>query len=490
MSEHVAVGVTTPVYNSEPPFHPGARYPELPFDEISLTPNEPYRLLRDLFLKLGLDRENYGGRCWNPLGMIVKPEQKVVIKPNFVMSYNASGDDLFGVVTHPSILRAAVDYVYIALKGRGRIIIADAPQMDCNWDELMAREYLSSLQEFYCSKYNFNIEIYDLRNFCVMDKAKMAYSTNRKPLPGDPEGSVVINIGRESEFYGLQFENYYGADYNRVETIKHHHGDIHEYSISKTILSADTFISIPKMKVHKKVGVTLNLKGLVGINTDKNYLIHYRVGTPKENGDQLPDQQPTLDRMIIKIQRYLFHKGLSKQTVVGDNIYKVARMLYKYGVEPFKALSVSTAVQDGGSWYGNDSAWRMTADLAKIILFADNGGKMRKTQQRKTLSIIDGIVGGENNGPLSPGAKRVGALVVGTNLLAVDMVGTRLMGFDYRKLKQFTILNCTKGYEFGVHDERDIVILSDDPEIANLYKNESRCFAFNPPFGWMGKMEI
>jgi len=40
--------------------------------------------------------------------------------------------------------------------------------------------------------------------------------------------------------------------------------------------------SIPKMKVHGKVGVTLNLKGLVGVNTDKNYLIHYRVGTPKE----------------------------------------------------------------------------------------------------------------------------------------------------------------------------------------------------------------
>jgi len=73
------------------------------------------------------------GLQWNPLGTIIKPGQTVLLKPNFVLSFNSSGDDLFAVVTHPSILRAIVDYVYLALKGIGRIVIADAPQMDCNW---------------------------------------------------------------------------------------------------------------------------------------------------------------------------------------------------------------------------------------------------------------------------------------------------------------------------------------------------------------------
>lgn len=33
---------------------------------------------------------------------------------------------------------------------------------------------------------------------------------------------------------------------------------------------ADVYISIPKLKTHQKVGVTLNLKGLVGSISNKN----------------------------------------------------------------------------------------------------------------------------------------------------------------------------------------------------------------------------
>lgn len=49
---------------------------------------------------------------------------------------------------------------------------------------------------------------------------------------------------------------------------------------------ADVFINLPKMKVHKKTGVTLSLKNLVGINADKNWLPHYSGGSPRNGGDQ------------------------------------------------------------------------------------------------------------------------------------------------------------------------------------------------------------
>jgi len=491
--EQVAIGMTIPAYNSEPPFHPDVSYPELPYSEISTRPNLPFHILRDLFYQLGYDREHFGTTHWNPLGTIIKPGHTVVIKPNFVLSFNSSGQDLFAVVSHPSIIRALIDYTFIALHGDGRIIIADAPQMDCNWEQLMAVQHLDAIQDFYRMKFGFNIEVYDLRDFCVIDPSQPGYSSNRKLLSGDPLGSMVINLGKESEFYGLPSDNYYGADYNRNETITHHRGEIHEYCVSKTILSADVFISVPKMKVHKKVGVTLNLKGLVGINTNKNYLIHYRIGTPSQGGDQLPDGLQTADQLLVKIQRRLFDKTLAKQTLLGDLAYKIALAGYRMFVKPIRHVSESVSIRDGGNWCGNDSAWRMTVDLAKILYFVNKEGILQKTPQRKIFCVIDGIIGGENNGPLAPEAKQCGCLVVGQNPFAVDMVTARLMGFDVRKIRQFnSVLKGSWSFLFGFPSEIEVLIH------GNRYKGEvffdSSCidamFQFKPHPGWIGQIEV
>src|SRR5439155_3619770 len=161
-----------------------------------------------------------------------------------------------------------------------------------------AAQRLDTIQEYYDRTFHFPIEVYDLRNFALIDRREPAYSTNRKPRPGDPLGTAIVNLGAHSEFCGRRCENYYGADFDRAETMRHHHNQTHEYAVSKTVLSADVVLSVPKMKVHKKVGVTLNLKGLVGINTNKNYLVHHTVGTPSTGGDQLPDNVPTGDRLI------------------------------------------------------------------------------------------------------------------------------------------------------------------------------------------------
>jgi len=124
--ERVAFGITTPQYNHAAPFHPDTAYPELPFTDVSAQPNPPYRLLRELFGQLGLDQARQGTPQWNPLSSLIRPGQTVLLKPNFVSHVNLSGGDLFAMVTHPSVLRALIDYVYLALRGQGRIIIADA----------------------------------------------------------------------------------------------------------------------------------------------------------------------------------------------------------------------------------------------------------------------------------------------------------------------------------------------------------------------------
>lgn len=488
----VAIVNTLPIYNTVPPYHPHKIYPETRFKKTASL-NLPYNAVRDLFYELKMDIENYNTPEWNPLSEYIKPGQTVVLKPNFVLSFNSSGNDIFAVITHPSILRALIDYSYIALNGEGKIIVADAPQMDCSFKDLMEIQRLDTIQEFYKKTFNFDIDVYDLRNFELINNREKAFFENRRKLAGDPNGSVIINLGKESEFYGLPSQNYYGADYNREETIKHHNGETHEYSVSKTILSADTIISVPKLKVHKKVGVTLNLKGLVGINTNKNYLVHFRVGFSATNGDQLPDNRNQFDKLLIKTQRFLYDRTLAKMSKSGDKIYNSALNIYKMFVKPFRGVSSDTVEFDAGNWYGNDTAWRMTVDLAKILYFADKNGKMNNVKQRNIFCLIDGIIAGENIGPLAPDEKRAGCLIGGENPIAVDLVAARLMGFDINKIKQLNLSNFEK-MDFAIKSVSEIDIELDDISIkGNDFFDSNfkdKLLNFVPHPGWINHIEI
>lgn len=256
-------------------------------------------------------------------------------------------------------------------------------------------------------------------------------------------------------------------------------------------MSADVFISVPKMKVHKKVGVTLNLKGLVGINTNKNYLIHYRLGTPDSGGDQLPDSQLKTDRLFTRARRWLYDHAMARQNRWGDLAYRTSLGIYRNLIKPIRGISDEILNRDAGNWHGNDSAWRMTSDLARIIAFADSEGNIRDTVQRKFFCVVDGIIGGENNGPLSPAAKACGCLVAGENPLAVDLVTTRLMGFDINKLSQFDLMNndCSHFPSPG-----EIEVLTDGEGLLaeKLFdpRNKDPMFGFKPHPGWARHIEI
>jgi uncharacterized protein (DUF362 family) len=483
-----------PEYNPAVPFHPDEHFAELPFRDVSTERNRPYALFRQLLYQLGFDRENFKTADWNPLGQLIKPGQSVVLNPNFVLSFHPGGGDLSSVVTHPSLLRAVIDYVFIALRGEGRIIIADAPQMNCDWEELMAYQRLGEIQSFYRDRLNFDVEVYDLRNFALIDGRRRAATANRKPLAGDPQGSVVVNLGTRSEFHGLPSENYYGADYDRQETIRHHHGSVHEYCLSRTILGSDVYIAVPKMKVHKKVGVTLTLKGLVGINTNKNYLVHYRLGTPCEGGDQLPDDRMRgTDRLIVKASRWVRDHLQARQSRASDILCQAAAIAYTSLIKPWRPLSAETQIRDAGNWYGNDSAWRMTIDLAKILHFCDAKGKIHDSPQRRLFSVIDGIIGGENNGPLSPDSRPSGCLVLGESPFAVDLVATRLMGFDYRKVKQLAF-GTGNAWNFGLRSVADIDVVFDHSRSSGAEffdeSNVDPMLGYAPHPGWKGQIEV
>lgn len=112
----------------------------------------------------------------------------------------------------------------------------------------------------------------------------------RVSLPNDPLGYLKINLKSIGSF--SSFEKFTplfrSPDYEGKKTIEFHSNGNHIYILPKTILVADVFINLPKLKTHRKAGVTLSMKNLVGIIGDKNCLPHYRKGSPSESGDEYP----------------------------------------------------------------------------------------------------------------------------------------------------------------------------------------------------------
>lgn len=429
----------------------------------------------------------------NPFRELVRPGDHVVIKPNWVMDKHPLHLDIFSIVTHPALLRAVTDLVFEAVKGDVAITIADAPQSDCNFENLMNVTQSLVLQEYYWKKYQYKLVLRDLRQLGVVVEDGYVRAEQRIHLPGDPEGYAVISLGNLSAFTGMPgVERLYGADYDRSETIQHHNSHRHEYLVSKTVLGADLLISVPKLKTHKKVGVTLNAKAMVGINGNKNWLAHFRVGSPTQGGDQYPDTEAVSAQTIAGITRFLVDKLLASESRIGERLFGAIRTLYRH-LKPTLGLQKKGRLSyDAGNWYGNDTAWRMTADLAQIVLFADLVGQIHEQPQRRFFSVIDGIVAGEGEGPLSPTPKPVGVLLGGSNLLAVDLVGARLMGYDWRKIKSLAWLSQRGFQAMRINNPAmEIEVCSNCIAWESLLCNEELLgLNFEPHPGWKGHIEI
>jgi uncharacterized protein (DUF362 family) len=449
-----------------------------------------YEGVRRLLSAIGLDAGNYGTTQWNPLGSIIEPGMSVVIKPNLVVSRHKEGKDLFAAITHASVLRAIADYSWIALRGDGRIVFADAPQYDCNFQELLRATGLEEVCDFYSPWRGPTVGVCDLRTYWSNDRH---FPSMVRPLPGDPEGNLVINLGRRSALYGRASEKLYGAVYHRQELIAHHRDERHEYQVAGTVMKADVVVSVPKLKVHKKVGVTLNAKGLVGITTNKNHLVHYTLSSPKEGGDQYPDGHLSpMEEWLIKTERWMYDHLLARRSRPLEYLHRSAYWLHGKLLKPFGiAVPLEKRLLDAGNWWGNDSAWRMVVDLLHVFYYADREGEFHDTPQRKMFTFIDGVIGGENVGPLVPDPKPAGVLLAGENLLAADIVATRLMGFDPMKMRLYSFLLKDSHEDYGIRDFGEIEVVASPAEwSACLADRESRFLHFKPHPGWIGHIEM
>jgi uncharacterized protein (DUF362 family) len=472
------------VYPELPPYNPPEVFPECAFTPAIDPGNLVYSSVRDLFRMLEYDREHFGTAAWNPLGWLIRPGETVFLKPNMISHKHRLSDDWDYVITHGSVIRAVTDYVYVALRGKGRIIIGDAPQTDSLFDIIRERMGLDAICRLYADKLQFPVELLDMRQTHHVDRDGIYVQT--VPLQGDPRGSVCVDLKDHSMFAELDDSRkvYYGADYNWKETNEHHHKGRHEYAVSKSPLIADVFINLPKLKTHKKCGLTVNLKSLVGINANKNWLPHYVFGSPRSGGDQFERSsvRRSLENLVVRSSKKLLLKELAW-------FKDVARKTKRVGYEVF---GDTEKVVRSGNWHGNDTVWRMSVDLNRILLYAEADGAMRPgNSPKRYLSIVDGIAAMEGNGPVAGTRREAGLLVGGRDPVAVDTICARLMGFDENLLPLIARAYGPHAYPLFQGDRDRISPVSNVP-CWNRSLQEWRPgeqLGFRPHFGWTGTIE-
>ena len=484
-NENVAVIKTQEsVYPIEAPYNPSQIYPEYMFgrEAISNLSNCVYDGIRDAFVKLKMDQDNISKTNWNPLKDLVNPGDYVVLKPNFVIDRHEKEGELFSIITHPSVIRAVCDYVIIALQGKGEILIADAPNANADFHNLVEQTNLKEIVDFYSNKTSVHVSFVDLRQLVVRDYTD---SSTRDIKDRDPRGYSIIDMTDYSELRGLKnIEKIYGADYDRNEIRKHHNSDKHEYCIANSIIEADVIINLPKVKTHRKAGVTLSMKNLVGINGNKNYLPHFRIGTMGDGGDEYRELSRS-QRKTLYTKRFLQDKLLTKHTQLADKAYSLVRKIGA-SLKKRKIIEGADGIINAGNWSGNETIWRTIIDLNRILIYADKNGYIKNTPQRRYLSVLDGIWAGENEGPLIPTKKEFGFIIVGFNPLISDLVTVRLMGFDYNKIPLLATAVREIGNDMSLSNVSidSINVYSNLPNVTNFEMIDMICEKFNASEGW------
>src|SRR5437870_7802605 len=107
--------------------------------------------------------------------------------------------------------------------------------------------------------------------------------------------------------------------------------------------------------MHKKAGITCALKNLVGINGNKEFLPHHRVGGSAAGGDCYPGASHS--KALLE---YVLDRQNSAKSLTAARLWRNAN-LGLAGILRFTGDHLGTE----GSWSGNDTVWRMCLDLSR-----------------------------------------------------------------------------------------------------------------------------
>ena len=352
---------------------------------------------------------------------VIPEGARVLVKPNLVAHANQGPWGIEPLVTHQSLIRAAV---VEALRARpSEVVVGDAPLQGCDFAEMLRRMRLDAwADDLKRSAPEFKGVRDFRRTTSVFVGGVRVADENRQPA----DRFVLFDLGDASLLEPITDgqESFRVTCYDPRMLARTHAPGRHQYLVAREVIEADVIINLPKLKTHKKAGITCALKNLIGINGNKEYLPHHRIGGAETGGDCYPggsrikgtleffaDRQNTTDSFAIA----KMWRGLSLP------LFRTLRML-------------GESLDLEGSWSGNDTIWRTCLDLNRILLYGRADGTLADTPQRKVIHIVDAVVAGHGDGPLAPQPLALGLLLAGSNAAAVDWAGAHLLGYDPSKI--------------------------------------------------------
>jgi uncharacterized protein (DUF362 family) len=434
-----------------------------PAEEIYRDPEALAALVRDAVLQAGLGERDPKV----PLADIVPAGGSVLLKPNWVLHKNLSGAGMDCMVTHLEFILAALSEVLAARPGR--VIIADAPIQSARFDMLTPPTWRQRIAELAGST---PVEVLDFRDTVVTMRGRdIRPQTHLR----DPDRFVKFDLGGHSLLEPIsepagrfRCTNYDPDDLTRVQR-----SGVHQYLLCKEPFEVDVILNLPKLKAHAKAGVTAALKNLVGVNGDKNFLPHHRVGGSALGGDCYEGRKP-----FKRLAEYLLDAA-------NRRIGKRSFLPLTYAALCSKSLHGGDLE---GKWVGNDTTWRMVLDLNRVVLYGRLDGTLADERQRRVYSLTDGIVAGEHNGPLAPQPQPLGAVTFAGSSAHADAAHLALMHFDRQRVALVREAFAAMRYPVaqGNPEETEVRCKGD----AYLLDETAARFGrdFRPPDGWRGRV--
>ena len=156
-----------------------------------------------------------------------------------------------------------------------------------------------------------------------------------------------------------------------------------------------------------------------------------------------------------------------------------------------KAFGSTKQVIRSGNWYGNDTTWRMALDLNRCLFYGNADGTLKSVSSKRYYSVLDGIVGMEGDGPMQGDPVNTNVIIAGSDPVAVDIVASRVMGFDWRKIPVIREALNLKTMALTNIKLEDIEVISDNKEWNGKFNDieKQTFFQFQPHFGWKDKIE-
>jgi uncharacterized protein (DUF362 family) len=297
--------------------------------------------------------------------------------------------------------------------------MADAPVQGCRWDKMITQDFLNKIN-LLSKEYGVEVIIRDFRR-TISDSTNNSVEKNLHPM----SEYIIFDVSERSFLEPITTEEnrFRVTCYNPDRMAEVHHKGVHKYCIAKKFFEADVVITIPKLKTHRMAGMTNALKLLVGINGDKDYLPHHRIGSVREGGDNYKNWnllRTLSNRFLDEGNR---HRGTSK-----------GKLLSKVGSILFRLSKPDKATLTNAGWYGNDTIWRTVMDINTIAIYGDKEGHLHDTPQRQLYTIMDGIIGGQGDGPLHPAPAPLGVLAFSDNPYLLDVAAGYLYHLEHERI--------------------------------------------------------